>query len=269
VSVRNDWSAVELAARTAERGGGAVGVAIAWNGAMAYEWRGGQRFRAASTVKIPIMAEFYRQVDAGLLWLDDRYRLRDEDRTPGSGVLQYLQTGTELTLEDVCTLMIAISDNTATNVLLDRVGMERVTATMAELGMTDSTLGRRMLGRLPEAHEGENWATARDYATALAAITAGTAASAESCARMVMMLERQTASRRVTRHVPAGVRWGSKTGSLPGVVNDVGFVLSPRGTLVIAVFSDGLPSEEDGERAIAEIARAAMTATEVLPRSED
>jgi beta-lactamase class A len=268
VSEHIEWAEIEAVARAAEREGGIAGVAVVWLGELVGEWRGDRLFRAASTVKIPIMAEFYRQCETGALRLGDRYRLRDEDRTPGSGVLQHFRAGTELALEDVCTLMIAISDNTATNVLLDCVGMDRVRATMASLGMAHSTLGRRMLGRLPGDDEGENWATPRDYAMALAAIVAGTAGSADACARMVAMLERQTGTRRVTRHAPAGVRWGSKSGSLPGVTNDVGFVLSPRGALVVSVFCEGVTSEEDGESAIAEIARAAMRATRVLPRAE-
>jgi hypothetical protein len=68
----------------------------------------------------------------------------------------------------------------------------------------------------------------------------------------------------VTRYAPEGVRWGSKTGSLPGVTNDVGFVVSSRGALVVSVFCEGLASEEDGERVIAEIALAAMVATGIL-----
>jgi beta-lactamase class A len=259
-----DWTDVDKTAREAERAGGIVGLAVAWYGAIVCERYGHRRFRAASTVKIPIMVELFRQVDAGMLRLDDRRRLRDEDRTPGSGVLQYLHTGVDLTLDDLCTLMIAISDNTATNVLLDLVGMDRAQATMRSLGMTESELGRRMLGRRPEQHEGENWATPLDYAKALAAVVGGTAASPAGCERMVTMLERQDGTRRVTRYAPEGVRWGSKSGTLPGVTNDVGFVLSPRGSLVVSAFCEDLPSEEDAEHAIAEIARSAMIAAGML-----
>jgi beta-lactamase class A len=268
VAERATWIGVESAASEAEQGGGIVGLAIAWNGNVACERNARHRFRAASTVKIPIMAELFRQIDDGTLRLDDRRQLRDEDRTPGSGVLQHLHTGVELMLDDLCTLMISISDNTATNVLLDLVGMERVRATMRSLGMRDSELGRRMLGRRPEEHEGENWATPFDYATALAAIAGGTAATPASCERMLAMLERQDGSRRVTRHVPAGVRWGSKPGTLPGVTNDIGFVLSPHGSLVVSVFCEDLPSEEEAERAIAEIARQAMIVTGILAPAE-
>jgi beta-lactamase class A len=256
-----DWRGVDRTAEASERAGGIVGLAIAWNGATAAERHGDRRFRAASTVKIPTMVELFRQVDAGRVRLDDRRSLRDDDRTPGSGVLQHLHTGIALTLDDLCTLMIAISDNTATNILLDVVGVDHVQATMRSLGMTTSVLGRRMLGRRPEEHEGENWATPHDYAAALARIVDGTAAAPASCERMLTMLARQDGTRRVTRYAPPGVRWGSKPGTLPGVTNDVGFVSSPHGSLVVSVFCEDLPSEEDAERAIAEIARGAMVAT--------
>lgn len=253
------------AADAAERGGGVVGVVVRWGGAPVVERHGDRVFRAASTIKVPVMVELFRQVDAGKLRLDDRYASRHVDRVPGSGVLQRLHAGLELTLDDLCTLMMAISDNTTTNVLLDRVGMERVRTTMAQLGMANSALGRRILGRLPSDDEGENWTTPRDLATAMAAIVAGTAASGESCARMVTMLERQDSTRRITRHAPPGSRWGSKPGSLPGSVHDVGFVAADAGTLVVAVMIEGLPGEAEAETAIAEVAHAAMVAAGILP----
>lgn len=260
---QTEWAAVEAAAAAAERGSGVVGVAVRWHGEIVVERRGDRAFRSASTIKVPIMVELFRQVDAGTLRLDDRYALRDADRVPGSGVLQHLHAGLELTLDDLCTLMIAISDNTATNVLLDRVGMERARTTMSDLGMYRSVLGRQMLGRLPAEHEGENWTTPRDLATVMVAIVAGAAASPVGCARMVAMLERQDSARRITRHAPPGSRWGSKPGSLPGNVHDVGFVATDAGTLVVAVMTEGLPGEAEAETAIAEIARQAMRAARI------
>ncbi len=266
--VRLDWSGIESVVPDVEARGGTVGYAIAWNGVVVAERNERRRFRAASTVKIPIMVELYRQVDAGTVSLDDLRPMLDEDRTPGSGVLQHFRAGMALTLDDLCTLMIAISDNTATNLLLDLVGMDRVAETMRSLGMTDSEIGRRMLGRLPTEQEGENWATPLDYAKALTAIVAGKAASAAACEQMLTMLERQTGSRRVTRYVPPGVRCGSKPGSLIGVTNDVGFVQTADGTLVVSVFCEDLGSDEEAERVIAEIAREAMIATGLLSEAQ-
>jgi beta-lactamase class A len=120
-----------------------------------------------------------------------RYTLHDEDRVLGSGVLAHLQAGLDLTLADLLTLMIAVSDNTATNLVINRVGLDAVNATMHALGMRDSALGRHTLGRLPVEGEPENWGAARDFALAIQAIVTRTAAAPESCAQMLDTLEQK------------------------------------------------------------------------------
>ena len=262
-----DWREVEAVAREAERDGGAVGVAARAPDGGTFSYNGERRFRAASTVKIPIMVEVYRQVERGERALDDPYTLTAEGKTPGSGVLLHLHDGIGLTLNDLIYLMMSISDNTATNILIDMAGMERVNATMRSLGMTDSTLGRKMTGGRPLGPgEQENWATPLDYVRAVDAILAGRAASAESCARMVEMLRKQQNARRIARFVPSrdGVEWGSKTGTIAGVVNDAGFVRTPAGTLVLAVFCENPADSHTGERVIGEVSRAALAATGIL-----
>src|SRR5205823_1351659 len=131
---RVDWSQVEAVARSAERSGRTVGVAAIGPGGERFERHGERRFRAASTVKIPIMVESYRQIDRGERSLEDRHTLRPEEKAPGSGVLSNLHDGIELTLNDLLYLMISISGNTATNILIDKAGMERVNETMRGLG---------------------------------------------------------------------------------------------------------------------------------------
>lgn len=261
------WQEVEAIAREAERTGSTVGVSLVGPDGAGWGYNAGRQFKAASTVKIPIMVEVYRQIERGERSLDDTYVLHDQAKAPGSGILLHLHDGIELTLDDLIYLMISISDNTATNILIDLVGMERVNETMRSLGMADSLLGRRMTGGKPlAAGEQENWATPADYTRAVIAILDGTAASAESCERMVTMLRRQQNPRRIGRFVPAqeGVIWGSKTGSIPGVVNDAGFIQTPGGRLVIAVYCENLPDSHTGERVIGEISRAAMQAAGIL-----
>lgn len=261
-----DWSAVESLASTAERDGGAVGVAVLGPDGQQFGFRAERAFRAASTVKIPIMVTISRDIDAGARSLDDRYVLRDAVKTPGSGILLHLHDGIELTLADLLYLMMSISDNTATNILIDMAGMERVNATMRALGMTGSTLGRIMKGRPARDDEQENWATPSDYVRAIQAILDGRAASPASCERMVATLEQQQNPRRIARFLPdgAGIRWGSKTGSISGVTNDAGFVIGPGGTLIIAVYCEGLADPHTGEQVIGEISRAALATTGIL-----
>lgn len=261
-----NWAVVEALIRDAEATGGVVGVSVHGAEGELFSHNGDRRFRAASTIKVPIMIEAYREIERGALTLDDQHTLRDEDRIPGSGVLSHLHEGLELTLADLLFLMIAVSDNTATNLVLDRTGLEAVNATMQSLGMTNSVLGRRILGHLPKAGDPENWATPRDFARAIHAIVANEAATPESCAQMLATLEQQGEIRRLSRFVTAepDVRWGTKPGDLPGVINDVGFVSSDRGTLSMAVFCENLPGLDEAERTIGLIAREALALTGII-----
>lgn len=255
----DDWTALETLAREAEGANGTIGIAVRGAEGELFARHGGRRFRAASTIKVPIMIEAYRQVERGTLSLADRHVLRDADFVPGSGVLRNLHAGLELTLADLLSLMIAVSDNTATNLILDRIGLDAVNETMQALGMTGSILGRRILGRLPNPGDPENWATPSDFALAVQAIVSGEAAGPESCAAMLATLEQQAEVRRISRFLSGPeLHWGTKPGDLPGAINDVGFVASDRGTLSIAVFTENLPGLDAAERAIGSIALEAL-----------
>ena len=242
----------------AEAGGATLGVSATFPGRKRFAHNGGRRFVAASTVKIAIMVELFRQVEAGSLSLDAVHRLLPADKAKGSGVVAQLHDGLELTLADLAYLMMSISDNSATNILIDRVGQNRVNATMRALGMAGSTLGRRMRGGLVDPGEQENWAVPDDYARLVGALLDGGAASAGSCERMLGLMKLQQNDRRIARHLPRTdrPRWGSKTGSLPGVTNDVGFVWTAQGPLVMAIFCENPPDPHEGERIIGDVAQA-------------
>lgn len=260
-----NWSSLEAA--VAEAGKlASIGVAVIGRDGSTWSHHGAQRFQAASTVKIAIMVEIYRKIERGELALDDVYTLDRTDKTPGSGVLTHMHSGIQLTLADILYLMMSISDNTATNYLIDLGQFADINATMADLGMENSVLARKMAGRSAENPDLENWAAPDDYARAVKAILDGTAASPASCEAMLATLEKQQNGRRIGRNVPdaEGYRWGSKTGSLEGVCNDVGFVTTPHGTMVIAVFTGDVPDQIAGEQIIADITAAAMASTGLL-----
>jgi beta-lactamase class A len=255
------WDEIDQLIAAAEQSGGVVGVVLIAPSGERFAHRGDRRFRAASTVKIPIMVELFRQIERGEQSLTTRYVLRDEDRAPGTGVLLHLHAGLELTLADLVYLMISISDNTATNVLIELAGMENINRTMRVLGMSQSTLGRLMKGRPAIENEHENWATPGDYASLIEAILNQQAAQPSSCDAMIAMLEKQQCTNRISRYLPPGVRWGSKTGQIDRVTNDVGFVMTNRGFLVISVFCEALPDQHVGEKFIGDISRAALDVT--------
>lgn len=262
---KTNWTLVEeVVAEASEQG--TVGVSIIGPDGATWSHHGDRKFGAASTVKIPIMVEIFRQIDAGKRALDDRYTLVDEDRTPGSGVMLHLHSGMEFTTNDLIYLMISISDNMATNLLIRMAGMENVNRTMANLGMVNSILGREMKGRPATADEQENLATPNDYAQAIRAILDGEAASRASCDAMTAMLEKQQNGRRIARYLPpaASIRWGSKTGSISGVTNDAGFILAPNGRLIVSVYCENFPDQHVGEQVIGDVSRAAMAVTGVV-----
>ena len=262
-----DWTALTAAIATAEapnaeHGACTLGVAAIAPDGRRFAHNADRRFVAASTVKIPIMVELFRRIDAGQDSLDHTHVLRAEEKATGGGVVKELHAGLSFTVGDLCYLMMAISDNSTTNILIDRLGLAQVNATMQRLGMAQSVLGRPMRGRPPLDGESENWSVPNEYADLIAALFANTAASPASCTAMIGQLEKQTNDRRIARHLSRTnrPRWGSKTGSLPGVTNDVGFIMTPKGPLILSIYVE-IADPNAGEAVIGDIARAALAAT--------
>jgi beta-lactamase class A len=239
-----------------------IGASVVAPDGSAWAVQGDVQFPSASTAKIPIMIEVWRMIDRGEAALDDIHPVTRADKSNGSGVLRLMHAGLPVSLADLLYLMMAISDNTATNMLIRLAGIERINATMQELGMARSVLGRLMVGRLAIEGEQENLATPEDYTRVLDAIFGGRAASPEACTAMIATLERQQNARRIGRFVPTapGWRWGSKTGTNTGVVNDAGFVIGPQGRMLVSVYVRGVEDMVEGERIIAMVTRAAMEA---------
>ena len=102
-------------------------------------------FPAASIVKVPILLEYLRQKEKGMLNPDDDVVLEEKDVVGGAGILLELHRGIGLTLQDLIHLMIVISDNTASNVMLDKAGMDEVNAFMRSLGLVDTVIGRKFM----------------------------------------------------------------------------------------------------------------------------
>src|SRR5829696_312841 len=128
-------------------------------------------FPQGSSIKIPLLIELYRQDAVGQLKLATRVPIRQADRTGGSGLLLNLGDGTsELSLGDLAMFMITVSDNTATNMLIDRVSMAKVNATMRELGVPQVKLQRKMIRPNESAAGNENIATPTAAATIMAKI---------------------------------------------------------------------------------------------------
>ena len=117
-------------------------------------------FPTASLIKLPILWEFFRQCERGRLDPDEAYRLSEADKVQGFGVLRQLTPGVALRLMDLATLMIVVSDNTATNLLIDRLGLAAIDSTIRDLGLQGTSLKRKMFDHSDPTLE--NFVTARD-----------------------------------------------------------------------------------------------------------
>lgn len=201
---------------------------------------------AASTIKTLILVTVARALDAGTLALDTEIPVRDAWRIGGSGVLNWLHRGITLPLEDHAWLMIAISDNTASNALIETVGLETVQRTATELGVPSLHLGRRFYGYLPEGETNVNEVTARGLTDLLTGIWRDEVASPERCAWMQRLHAEQQHRDRLARHLPEGVTYAGKTGTLDGISHDIAVISGPKGDIAVsALIESTADSYED------------------------
>ena len=224
-------------------------------------------FPQGSAIKIPILIELFRAAGAGQLSLDDRLPVRKVDQAGGSGLLQNFGDGTSaLALRDLAMFMIVISDNTATNILIDRVGMERVNQTMRELGVEPVKLQRKMIRPRDSAEGRENIATPASAATLMARIArCELPMPKERCAELRRVLEIPK-SGPIPASVPSGTRVAWKPGDIEGVSTAWGIVDLPGRPYVVV----GMVNYSDGPAAHAvlrEFADAAYAYFHRLARS--
>ncbi|HET9014299.1 MAG TPA: serine hydrolase [Thermomicrobiaceae bacterium] len=245
-------------------------------------------FPTASTMKLMFLYELYRQVDRGEVDPTRRIRWEDRLRVPGSGVLQDLAAGCELTVKDYATLMITVSDNAATDVIYDLIGRPQVAAAIRDLGLSSTYLpldtrellaGLRdldpadpeltyeklnaALGASPSTFDcaalretpDNNVSTPRDLARLSEAIERGQGLSPASREAAIDILKRQKFNSIIPELLPFGVKAAHKTGSLRGVRNDAGIVYAGDTTYVIALMSKGFDDEISAVRALAGISK--------------
>ncbi len=221
----------------------------------------------ASSIKIAILAELYRQAQQGKIKLGDLYTLQSSDLAGGSGIAGALTPGvTRLTIRDVAVLMISVSDNSATNIIIDRIGIENVNALLDSLSLTQTRLRRKMMDVKAAGEGRENIATPREMVTLLESLYRGRVLNKPMTEDFFTLLSVHKESY-IPRELPEDLRIANKPGELEGVRNDSGIVFTGSRPFAISVMTTYLRREKDGGDAIVRIATAAYQMFDRLSRS--
>ncbi len=223
------------------------------DGSPCWSHRPDEVFPAASVVKVPILLELFRRFQAGELDPEARVTVRARDVVRGAGVLFELHPGLRLSLRDLARLMIVVSDNTASNLLLDRLGLPAVNALLGSLGAASTAVNRKFMHMPGPA--GDNVTTAADCARIMKALWEGRVLQDPWREEALEILRRQQYREKIPMMLPISAVVGNKTGELDGVRHDVGIVEDRGKSFILAVLTrDGREPWEVDNR-IARISR--------------
>jgi beta-lactamase class A len=215
-----------------------------------------RRVRTASTIKLPIACALAAEVEARRARWGERLVIRAQDKVSGSGVLADFSDGETISLRDAQTLMIIVSDNTATNLILDRIGADAVNNFMNSLGLTDTRSMRKIRGDGTQLKPAQGWSregekpenkkfgigasTSREMVRLLELLEQGRVVSPAASKNLLSILERQQYKDGIGRR-SGEIRIASKSGSLDALRSDVGIAYTSHGRIAIAITVDDMP----------------------------
>jgi beta-lactamase class A len=233
---------------------------------------GDESFPSASLVKLAVMVDVYYRVSEGQLRLADPLTFLDIDRTGGSGVLQFLTAPLELRVWDALFLMITLSDNTATNLLLAKLPPRSVTERMRSLGLPRTQIFVRVNADPQDSFApdsarayGLGVTTPNEIAALLTKLYRHELVNPTSSDEMMSVLSHQFYREGLPRHLPPGVEVAHKTGTLPAARNDCGIVYGPTRHFVICVMTKDNADrrwtrDNEAERLIGDVTRTVYDA---------
>ncbi len=226
-----------------------------------------ERFPTASIIKVVILLSLFQLAEKHPSVMHDTITLKLSDFVGGSEILDAYNPGDTISVDRLAHAMIEQSDNTASNVLISYLGLDRIADTIHRAGLTKTQLHRHFMDVSAIMHHSENLSTARDMGVLLYQIERGaheavyTVASPASCRAMIEIMLRQEDRDKLARGLPPGVPLANKTGEIDGVRNDIGIV-DPFGEApyVIAVLTKDLNDFSLGNIAIRRISKAVHSA---------
>ena len=190
---------------------------------------------AASLIKLTVLGEVFRQIKDGKINENEVFTTNDKDKVPSCGALNYMQEGLNVRLKDLYTLMIILSDNYATNMLIDRCGIENINNFIKSNGLKNTVLKRKMFDAIGASKGLENYTSAKDMALLLEKIYNGTLVSKKASDKMLGVLKNQRLNSKIPFFLSSGenkVQIAHKTGEDTNITHDVGIVLGEKPFIV-------------------------------------
>ncbi|MFE8698506.1 serine hydrolase [Cytobacillus sp. FJAT-53684] len=212
------------------------------------------KFSSASLIKVPILIECFRQSEEGTLDLQQYIPIAESNRVKGAGVLQALSSDLQLKVIDVMTLMIIISDNLATNLLIDLLGMEKINQGMRDQNLHDTELSRKMMDFAALKNGLDNYTTAYDMLTCLKELDQNKMLSNRSASMAKEIMENQQFSNKLSDQIDLDIfKVANKTGELPGIEHDCAIIEYGKRRVYAAVLIDQLTVPKDGRQTLSSI----------------
>ena len=213
---------------------------------------------AASVIKLPILVEAFRQREAGMIRFEEMRTIRREDKLPSCGALTYMHDGLEVTLGDLVTLMIILSDNTATNAIISTLGYDHINAYCARLGLTSTACQRKMLDWTAVKEGRNNYTSALDQFRLYEMLYRGEILNEELRAVAADFLSRVRSFDELQRYIPDAVTLWHKPGGLDHLTHDAGVFFLEGRPYFLGVFTwDGpsLDGQPEQARLIGRVSR--------------
>lgn len=236
-----------------------------------------ERFHSASIIKLYFLYEALKQIQDGFLSLDTTFKLPSDEKVGGAGVLHLLHDGIELTLEDLLTLMIDVSDNTATNMLYDILGKDNINASIKELGIHNTLVARKLMRIIPGVY---SYTTAKDTAIILENFINPTELEKNLAEKSLSVLIKQQFNDGISKYLttcgccgslikfqnicpncktnkgetdPIKVPFYHKTGEITGVTHDAGILMLNNNPVIIVMLINNLDNNLDGKSYMSKI----------------
>ncbi len=234
------------------------------------EYNANRVFPAASVIKIPIMMEVFNQESQRLFHFDDILTVSKDTGGPkGSGILKHLKLPVQLSIWNLCTLMIIISDNTASNKMIDLVGADHVNDFCESLGASGIVLRRHFIGASIDDISRDNTVTPKALGLILQKLYNKEIVSPRASEHMIEIMKKQQVNHKIPRYLPDDIVVAHKTGTQDITSHDAGIVFNSEGPdYVVCICCTGVPSDPIGNEIVARTSRMLYEYSISLPRKE-